>query len=487
MSHSVDVIVRRGGNEIDSLARRPVRIMSSGDAGVVYGGVVHPLHEGDYIDILEEAEPKDSCLGFVETGDSIPYVRFQCGTGGAPVVHKWHVETNQYGNYMVFDGHESTAEALVALMKSAGLGVRRWDTSTRPADDGYTYDWFIRLEFPGAHEDCVRRVGQALGASRLSPTQSEQPIPRQRTPLEVQSDPAVQAELNAKLTRRLAALESALAASEEEVKAGHVRSEAVEGDFRRKLDRAHAQIRSLEAAVSTAREEAKSTREMLSVSRSSEQRALQHLREHGDVGLDVQAAKNEAVEWQRLAEDFAQDAARANTAVSAIQARLEESEMQIGEVKDERDELIRYMDGLQTDLREAQRGRRSRGRLSVEDLLRGLWPKLEFDPDSLEALENDFPRTTQVLWTLNRLANDKLPHRPVTCTRVKESDGLREADCHIATGDPDAGPMGRIYFRPLSDGRKYVLIHKKRDAKEQRRTWQRFAGRDLAAIPSAKR
>lgn len=39
MSQVVDVIVRRGGDEIDTLSKRPVRIMHSGHAGVVYAEV----------------------------------------------------------------------------------------------------------------------------------------------------------------------------------------------------------------------------------------------------------------------------------------------------------------------------------------------------------------------------------------------------------------------------------------------------------------
>ena len=115
MSQVVDVIVRRGGDEIDTLSKRPVRIMHSGHAGVVYGGVVHPLHKGNFIDVLEPSKPKESCLGYLEVGHVIPYAPF--GKKQQPLVlTKWHVETNQFGNYLVFDGSEAAAETVGRLV-----------------------------------------------------------------------------------------------------------------------------------------------------------------------------------------------------------------------------------------------------------------------------------------------------------------------------------------------------------------------------------
>lgn len=202
------------------------------------------------------------------------------------------------------------------------------------------------------------------------------------------------------------------------------------------------------------------------------------------MGLDIDEAKREAAGWQELADEYAQDAAEAKAETAAIATRLDESESALDEIRGQRDDLLRRMQDTETDLKEAQRGRRSSGRLSVDELFRWLWPELELDPDSIEVLEHDFPRPTPILRALNRLANDDLRYRAVTCREVKESDGLREVCDHFATGDPDAGPMGRVYFRSLPDGRKFVLIHKKKDGKEQRRTWRRFAGRNLDVVPS---
>lgn len=73
-----------------------------------------------------------------------------------------------------------------------------------------------------------------------------------------------------------------------------------------------------------------------------------------------------------------------------------------------------------------------------------MWRDLELDPDSLENLE-DFPRPTAMLQAKQRMAENKSPCHPVTSRGVKGSHALREVDAHIATGDPNAADMGRIY------------------------------------------
>lgn len=482
MSQVVDVIVRRGGDEIDTLSKRPVRIMHSGHAGVVYGGVVHPLHKGNFIDVLEPSKPKESCLGYLEVGHVIPYAPF--GKKQQPLVlTKWHVETNQFGNYLVFDGSEAAAETVATLMRSEGLGVRRWDRSWRPADDGYTYDWFVRLEYQGDHDDCVKRIKRALGLSRPAPATAGKKapaIPEPRSSTENRTDAVLQQEM-ADARRKAAALESALANERAEAQAERARHKAVETEHRRQLDLAEARVRQLEAVNATLSDQARSANAQLEVLRKSEKRAREQLQGRADESSALAKERQSAAEWQALAEAYVRDAAQQTEAAAAAEALTRDKDRQIKDLTAQCDALGVRVNDLELDLKEAQRGRRASGRLSADALLGWMWPDLELDPDSLENLE-DFPRPTAMLQALHKLAANQLPCHPVTGDGVKQCASLHEVDQKIATGDPDAGPMGRIYYRVLPDGRKLVLIHKKKNDKEQQRTWRRFIGRDLRAL-----
>jgi hypothetical protein len=77
-------------------------------------------------------------------------------------IEDWYLESNRFGHYLVFDGSEASAKRLVGAVEASGLGVRRWDESSRPADNGEFYDWFIRLGFDGSRQECEQRVRAIL-------------------------------------------------------------------------------------------------------------------------------------------------------------------------------------------------------------------------------------------------------------------------------------------------------------------------------------
>ena len=73
-------------------------------------------------------------------------------------IEDWYLESNHFGHYLVFDASEASAKRLVEAVGTSGLGVRRWAESVRAADNGKFYDWFIRLEFDGSRDECIRKV-----------------------------------------------------------------------------------------------------------------------------------------------------------------------------------------------------------------------------------------------------------------------------------------------------------------------------------------
>jgi hypothetical protein len=167
-SKKLDVAVYDGDRLVAWLTARPVRLMPDGYAGVVYSGAVYPLHEGNYINVSDEPVDEDNCDRFLAAYSDIPYRREVIpddpSDGGHLGIDDWYLESNQFGHYLVFDASENAARRLVDAVQSHGLGVRRWDKSSRPADNGQFYDWFIRLGFTGSRDECLRRVENLLGA-----------------------------------------------------------------------------------------------------------------------------------------------------------------------------------------------------------------------------------------------------------------------------------------------------------------------------------
>lgn len=163
MAHQVDVSVYDGEDFVATLTARPVRLMPSGCAGVVYRGVVYPLYEGDVIRTQDSPVGKDVCTVFAPGHAPIPYATDDVPDNADDLgIGDWYLETNRFGHYLVFDASDDAAERLVDAVEHAGLGVRRWDHSNRPADNGADYDWFIRLDFDGTREECLRRVQELL-------------------------------------------------------------------------------------------------------------------------------------------------------------------------------------------------------------------------------------------------------------------------------------------------------------------------------------
>jgi hypothetical protein len=171
---SISMLVGRSGVQVAGpLPDRPVRVLPDGQSGAVYCGAVYPLYEGGWIDLDDDPIDKDACRGFV-TADHAMLVR----QGSAPAgdrldVSSWYVESNRFGQYLVFDSTETVAGRVATALSESKLGLIRWGESYRPADDGRQYEWFARLEFAGSRDDCLTEVSRLLvGATPAAPGRS---------------------------------------------------------------------------------------------------------------------------------------------------------------------------------------------------------------------------------------------------------------------------------------------------------------------------
>src|SRR3954452_20087810 len=106
-SEQVQITVFSDGRRVDGPMPRPVRLLPSGKAGVVYGGWVYPLHQGAVIELSDTPFAKTDCPGFVTAGAAVPFAgQSETPDWSRPVlgVNDWYLESNRFGHYLVFDG-----------------------------------------------------------------------------------------------------------------------------------------------------------------------------------------------------------------------------------------------------------------------------------------------------------------------------------------------------------------------------------------------
>ena len=87
------------------------------------------------------------------------------------------METNSFGHYVVFDGSERELNKVLGGLEEVGLSIIRSGASTREADNGQFYDWFIRLDFNGTREEALSLAekGIAHAVMPLSSDTAEDP------------------------------------------------------------------------------------------------------------------------------------------------------------------------------------------------------------------------------------------------------------------------------------------------------------------------
>jgi hypothetical protein len=508
MSVKLTVTIKQNGSEIlYPLADRPVRITPLGTAGIVYERLVYPLHEGNFIEITDEAFEKSDCSEYATDADSLLYVEDleegDTESTSSLMPERWHVERNEFGNYLVFDADEEAACRIVDRIEESGLGVRRWDISSREADDGYQYDWFIRLEFNGSREECVRRVEEALESSDLTST-----VEHTDTGLadvvgdpigSIDSEPVLQeaapnngeAVLRGALLRHFAPLieaaESAVRRAEvaegelAEAKKECLALKATQKSLKESLaseQAAHAQaskrLADAQSYAAKSEAEARALRETVAnnsvlnsevTRREADLRASLHQAEHkrDTIAAELKQAREQL---QSASETININNARIQDLEIDRQAANERADIagqQLAQAA--RQEITRATE-------KSHPTKRNRREHSLEALLRRVWSRLVIHPDAIATLISDFPQWKKVFRVLSDLneKNTNLRHEPFGNHEVFE---VRD---HIPTG---RDPMGRIYFRRLPKDMLWIFIHRKKDDHEQERFVRKIAGYSL--------
>lgn len=429
------------GTQVEFGVRRPIRLTPDGYAGVAYAGSVYPLQAGDVIDLAAPSWELADCDRFLFAGTDVPYAPSpgeRLDTPGGFDV-EWHLETNQYGHYVVFNASERTASSLVATLEAADLSVQRWDVSHRPADDGNFYDWFARLRFKGSRSDAIALVGAVI-----SPPTAPAPAIPVSDPMAARLADA-EARTEELLNQLYVATRRGEAAERELVQLRHdlQNSEANEQRHRESValaERRHSDLQEQLVALRDAQGGVGETPELLKGLADAEELRELALAENAMLLERVRAADSATAEGAARADDLAGQ-------VDALLGRVSE------------------LEALETErLRAATAHRPRRG--GVVEFLPQAFSRLEFVLDSVDVIANlESPASTMralMEIDLGRLVG-------------KDLEGMRGwyEVAKVATGIAGSERLGRIYYKP--DGhRVLVSVHIKQDEKQQKRHIERL-------------
>lgn len=492
-SQQVDVDVFSSGRHVDGPLRRPVRVLPSGSAGVVYGGEVYPLHAGNRIDLTEDSYDKYACTEFVIDGAPIPYVHPRPAWNSSPTDDRpllaegsWNLESNRFGHYVVFDADEETAQAVVDRLAQSSLGVRRWDASHRPANDGRFYDWFVRLTFEGEGDECLRQVRSLVGRGETSPA----------APLQLEGVPAhlraavlgalqkalVVARENSLLRQEVTQLKAHLTRSRAETERVRVTlTDEVEG-LRNARQRHQEHIESVLRSEESRRE---ALQDRIHQLQANQQQQLSALRQQLALAVsdradspqaELNALREQIVSSQRDMDELTNALEQSWDAGQGLADRLAVAEAQVASQTAEatalRNELLQRdarLAEVADELAEratAQREKASgRRRPDLQTFFDKLFRRCDLDADSIEELFK-FDRTDKAVHELMRIDREDPQLRAAT-KKVQGYPDWWELS-KINTGASGKSGMGRIYYRHHAGGVQAV-VHLKKDDDEQRR------------------
>ena len=148
----VDIQVFDNGDFLREARSRLYRRCPDGTTGVVFRKKVYPLTDINKIDISGNFFGKDECP-LIET--KTPKIK---KNENEELPFNWYLETNKFGHYIVLDGDSQLFESVLNFLDGKNIDWIRADESTREADDGKQYDWFIRLDTKDDRQSVINHL-----------------------------------------------------------------------------------------------------------------------------------------------------------------------------------------------------------------------------------------------------------------------------------------------------------------------------------------
>jgi len=125
----------------------------------------------------------------------------------------YHYDGSGWYGYLLINGDGQKRDRLLKALgkgpQENGLGWHRYGKSFRPANNGRTYDWYIRLHHGGAEKPSAQEVDDLLREHLQPPRPAPPPPPEPAPPPEPEPEPEWPAQ--EQLTRNLARLQADVA------------------------------------------------------------------------------------------------------------------------------------------------------------------------------------------------------------------------------------------------------------------------------------
>lgn len=497
MYAKLTVSLKDNGRVIGQVSGRPARLTPDGVAGIVYDGRVYPVHEGNYVDLGDESFEKSECDRFVEDGTPIPYASADSNDESFGVT-KWYVEQNSFGTYLVFDSDKATAERLVRFVRDFGIEVRRWGASSRMADDGYHYDWFIRLGHHKEYHECVATVNEALVtiADEAPPLTDIPAVTGDSDFLGghfAELDEDALSELQALVTQGLQssidAIQLALAnavkraeVAESEIhklkderaswRASQTAVEKTLAHERSGTERLRAQLADAERRVAAAEAREQSLRDASTQTLSHRDESRKREQELREENASLRRERDEAC--RKYAEGEKASFDLNNEVEAKVKELTEKLAVRDARVEQLECELAESTRAPSDQLNQPSVAGRNRKAGDARQILSRAWPKLIIHPDSFKLMAARFLDLSDVFDRLHKLDRGE-PQAAEPWSQY--GDVVYEVRDELKTGRDN---RGRIYYRKLSGDRWWVFLHYKKDGKEQERFVRNIANKDPA-------
>lgn len=439
MSFKISVTVLRSGRPLQETTDSPVRRRPDGLSGIVFGGRVYPLRGTSAkasIELDDDSIPKANCPTFVNSAASLVFANV---TRVVTAPDRWHVETNKFGNYLVFDGDEDLAQSVVDALEDSGMAVRRWDTSYRAADDGHKYDWFARLETKDDRDTVVARLHEVFAGVEPGTGDTE-------------ADDA---------DADLAQLEAAVAAQAAQIAANRAWMDSVAEKLEVIEDRTVAVVAERDQALSDLNDA--NARVVEASARLAQEQALVEELQRAlsvatarDVSPDVDAALEIAEEAERDKRSAVAEAEGLRTKEAELSAQLHTA---LGQLEAQRTALT----AAERQFQEAEVVRASaRPRTRATDAWTRAWRRLALHDSALDCLNGE---EFEEIFDLVRVIG-LIDAGETVGKKLKNCDAW-EID-KVATGVKGRETMGRVYWRRRDDKVEVFAHHKQNDTEQER-------------------
>ena len=470
LSNSIDVAVASNNSFVRWARARPARKLPSGKLGVVVNRVVLPVYKSRFdclsIELSDSGVSPDDCSFWP---DSEAFIFVDDTTRELEVIHslEWYLETNIYGHYLVFDGDESTLTEVLQKLSAGGIEVRRHGTSHRPADNGFQYDWFIRLTFDGDREQILPVIEDIIEGERY----------KNEKPFNLSSEQL--AMLNTLISMpefiwKEAIAEGLLQESESELSIWLAQKINA---LSSKIDEINEKYQTENDELLEELNEVKEINRLERIKASKSVRIAQHQIEKKSEELD--ALKN----WNKENLSKVDDYKSLNAENAKLKEELrnqdelfnewENAEIEKAELKSRLEDSVKSERKLIAEIENLSKSRTKiiSGSAKQRDLIKLLmmqFRNLDIHPDVVETLNDYFSKFNPLISLLERLNDgEKIP--------AKILNGIKgnwfEINQHIQTG---SGNTGRIYYTKQETGRLCVVVHMKKDDNEQKRFIKRL-------------